>query len=726
MSYYWKIPFKDKNEHSFEVRVQKPSGSADTTLIGAAQPFYTEEDSDEDFFKPVRLQSGYIRIVDTGEDANGNAFDWHDFIPTEAVDRPVFLYDTDNNVCLWAGFMQPATFQGDFNLFPQEREFPIACILSALEAFDMELSTSQPVTLGALLYEILVNIPDTVLSDSIYGELDDFIFQGIDAVTKGTDGTGWLYQLISPTILYDMEDDGTLTPKYNCLELLEEVCSFLGLTCRMDGVKVWFVGPSQDIASSNFSTISQQDLMDISNEVEVQSTTTAFTTEALADPFVNTNNSEQILRGVRKVTVTEDVDKIDNIFTLPLDDFKKKLIKDGVGALPGTTFEGGSYNHGQGKVWTRQWPQAVLSTFENYFAKIYLKNYIYSNGTYNQTYAIPYLTDWDDAALEGSTLVKTTFNWMPRLHVFHRSAWDSDNPNYNEPIITIRNPHPVILGQGILVLNMTTQVDDINSSLERKTHNGHGIVYMSIKIGDKYWSEELATWQADPVYIPITTGGSSTATGSGELLSNRLLNGYVRFSGYQFGPFPPFTGYGIPISNGIGGIIQIDIYSSDIDDPSTVGSTTLNDTCFIDITKMTLDFYRGSSMLDWSENDQNEYKRENTSLFTDEIDIQHIMTCDNNNAPGRGLLLTPTRTFTSSFPYTASGGGSQELPGQHLADAVGSFYNQTRRMLELDLKRSTYELTPGHKVTYDGKTYYPISITNDWGEDITTVKLIEL
>ena len=50
-------------------------------LKPGAQPFTTEEDADEDQFKPIRTQTGYFRIVDDGKDASGNAFDWKDLIP---------------------------------------------------------------------------------------------------------------------------------------------------------------------------------------------------------------------------------------------------------------------------------------------------------------------------------------------------------------------------------------------------------------------------------------------------------------------------------------------------------------------------------------------------------------------------------------------------------------------------------------------------------------------
>ena len=47
------------------------SGIGDVALKGAAQPFVTQEDDDEDMFTPIRTQSGYLRIVDDGKAADG-------------------------------------------------------------------------------------------------------------------------------------------------------------------------------------------------------------------------------------------------------------------------------------------------------------------------------------------------------------------------------------------------------------------------------------------------------------------------------------------------------------------------------------------------------------------------------------------------------------------------------------------------------------------------------
>ena len=99
------IRFRTLRGSGYDLVLHIGGGSgSDIELKGAAQPFVISEDADEDVFKPVRTQTGYIRIVDDGV----TAFDWHDLIPASDTERPVTLTKTVGGVTtiLWQGFMQ--------------------------------------------------------------------------------------------------------------------------------------------------------------------------------------------------------------------------------------------------------------------------------------------------------------------------------------------------------------------------------------------------------------------------------------------------------------------------------------------------------------------------------------------------------------------------------------------------------------------------------------------
>ena len=121
-------------ESPYVVNIGGGSGDA-VPLKGAAQPFVTDENDEADEFALVRTQSGYLRIVDDGKDANGNSWDWRDLIPDTDTSRPVTL--TRGGTVMWQGFMQAQNFGSTLYGDPQEREFPVQCSLSVTHGFDI-------------------------------------------------------------------------------------------------------------------------------------------------------------------------------------------------------------------------------------------------------------------------------------------------------------------------------------------------------------------------------------------------------------------------------------------------------------------------------------------------------------------------------------------------------------------------------------------------------------
>ena len=75
MAIKYTIPFKSLRSGTlYSVNIYDASYSGSPVVLkGGAQPFVTQEDDNDDFFADIRTQSGSLRIVDDGKDANGNA-----------------------------------------------------------------------------------------------------------------------------------------------------------------------------------------------------------------------------------------------------------------------------------------------------------------------------------------------------------------------------------------------------------------------------------------------------------------------------------------------------------------------------------------------------------------------------------------------------------------------------------------------------------------------------
>lgn len=705
---YWKIPFTDLDGESYEVRIEKPSDQqTDSTLVGGAVPFVTQEDKSQDFFKPVRLQSGYLRIYDTGKDVEGVNFDWHDFIPSNATDRRVSLYN--GNVLLWVGYMKPETFQGNFNEYPQEREFPVRCSLSALASFDFEVTEYAPFNFGSLLNKILSNLPN---------DFDRIYFPAYKCV----ENNGWLHKKVAPTLFFELNDSAQREPEYDCLAILTAFAQFYGFQTRIVGRNIWFTSADASYASY-FAYVKYSDLTYIAQDIAYSIYTEQWPTAAtLPDAFRTINNAEIILPGVKRAIVTDDVKKIDKLFDFPFGTIKELLLKDPVSGqtpgafdLPGMLANGDaygavqSYNDNEGRVYER------ISSETSFTDKIF-DGYQMSIASYlvhghSVTYATLELIDNDENAYDGDSLVKKSYKWNPRLIVKSYAQYES------RPACVISTLDPIAVSGGVLVIDMKTIVEAVVDD-NLKTYNGAGNLVMRLKVGDLYWDQYNYAWTTTPTYIGLPIGGTTWQESEGNVVTNRTLDGMINS---QFGPYPPFEGYGIPVPSGIGGIVTVEIYSHTINLwPSALQIRHLQ------ITSFSIEFMRGTLNKDWSDREENVHRSDDNAGFEKEVTVDNMFTCDNNNAPGLGIVMNPDGGYCTGVNYQNGSVVSIAQPGKVLANRIQSFGNKVRTCFELEMKNSQTSFAPNRKTSYDERLFYPVSISHEWSEDKVKVTLIEL
>lgn len=704
MAYYWKIPFVDADGVSYEVRVERPAGATrDVVLEGSTEPMVTEEDDDDFFFKPVRTQSGYIGIVDSmTSDGAVHAFDWHDLIPTDVTDRPVVLWNIDDNEAMWYGYMQPQTFQGAFQVAPQTRKFPIACPLSVLKGVNMSIPSGMDmVSVAWLLNEIL-----TVKMPASFADVLGYVYiQGTDAAGSG----GWLSQLVSRGLFYETAEGGYDRPKYDALEMLGHVCRFFGLTCRVHRADIWLVSAAMEVAGGMpaFTRISAAELAKAAQGLSYSTDDIGWDDEALTDGvFVDTDNEEMVLLGANKVTVSEDVGHFDWVLELPTQEIVDFGVKD----------VGESAEHGliyaSGRQGTCGW--YLRSVWNGLTTDFKFKNIDINmaNG------GLLLLSDYDDGAWSdatGGTLQKHTYNWRALMRVPYKST--------DTLVATLTGKQAVALSDGVLVLHVDTLIDVVPSS-GHKQWNGYGTLYMSIRVGDKYWHSNVAKWMDSEYICWVPVGGTETKEGQGTIANTRDLSGWWPSSGIspKYGPYPPYSGWSIPVYEALCGVVELKIYGCLIANPQTVfGTSTLTDT-YIDVVGLSFDFLRGTEYDDWSDNERNTYTHSNGGVFTEEVQVDNILTCDQHNAPGSGILISPDGGYAKTLPFD----GVDLVPGQRLADQMGQYYSRTRTMLKLGLLTSAYWLSPGKRLTWNGGTYYPMCFARNWYDNKETVKLVEV
>jgi hypothetical protein len=300
---HWQVKFRSlRADTLYTVNIYDDRYQGDPIqLTPGESPFETEEENDRDWFKPVRTQSGYLTIVDDGFDQAGNAFDWLDLVPADMHDRYVTLTD-GNGTVVWQGYIQPQTFSGKMYEPTQERRFPVMCCLSSLQGKQLPATNQGTITFARILDEIITWMG---------GSWDYVNIQSTDAIE-------WLQKKIDWSNFLDEEEDGTYTSKYDALTLLEEVCKFWGWTCRTSGTDIWLVCPDEEF-EDDYIGIDPADLYDyIDAGITPQYQTGSWATRDLTgEVYANVDNNIEFVQGIRKATVTADINKRDIITDLP-------------------------------------------------------------------------------------------------------------------------------------------------------------------------------------------------------------------------------------------------------------------------------------------------------------------------------------------------------------------------------------------------------------------------
>lgn len=167
MALRWRIPFTSRKGKFCRIDIYDPSWTwsvtelsttnADAPGVPAADPFYYEEDDDEDLLKVVRIKTGYINLIETQFDG------LTDIYATSLKSRYVeVFYDVDSNnnpIIVFRGYIQQQTFENDWRPAPREVSLPVISVMGLTESlsFDAELPLTDK-SLGYYMKQLLRKI----------------------------------------------------------------------------------------------------------------------------------------------------------------------------------------------------------------------------------------------------------------------------------------------------------------------------------------------------------------------------------------------------------------------------------------------------------------------------------------------------------------------------------------------------------------------------------------
>jgi len=165
MALRWRIPFTSRKGYYCHIDIYDPSYTGSTVIelsttnpdapaVPAPDPFYFEEDDDQDLLKVVRIKTGYINLVETQFDG------LTDIYATSLKSRYVeVFYDS---TIVFRGYIQQQTFENDWRPAPREVSLPVISVMGLTKSlsFDAELPLTDK-SLGYYMKQLLRKIEPT-------------------------------------------------------------------------------------------------------------------------------------------------------------------------------------------------------------------------------------------------------------------------------------------------------------------------------------------------------------------------------------------------------------------------------------------------------------------------------------------------------------------------------------------------------------------------------------
>ena len=701
-----------------------------TLITGAASAFETQEDANADMFTPIRTQSGSFRFVGTNDHAT-----WLGMIPTNALSKTVKLY-TGSSI-QWQGFVQPQVFDNEYpGKGTLEHEIPVQCPLSVLDTVDVDTSINNHpiVTFGQLLQEYIFK---TVTDAGI--TIAGYMIQGTAAVTKSRLDLKVLW-----ANFLDTDSTGSIKPKYTYKQLLEEFCKFFGYTCRMHGDIVYFTMPvDNSYGFTYYGSTKLYDTTQTSPQAGTGSYSASGTFSITDDMLCDTNNHEEVHPGIGKATVRSDINAIDNLIEIPYDELYDQY-NVGISSSPIIMrsvdwFEHNIYNQirvpdANGGTLSYENDTVALSCYMANKpgtqegaggAKKYCRFLVYDDGEVGgnlETQEIPES--------------KEAFSWRKCIELFHSYTYSGSNTT---PMFTIASKQVFVISDGFLYINF--KCHQVSAWVTEKTsffypnHDNPTAIKSSccatarLRVGDKYWNG--SSWQQSSTEFDLPFNASGAK-------SNRSSYGGVTA--------PQYSGYGVQVTGTMRGDLEfviLDVPSYQVSRPSFAEDPWPNINGFLPLMDFEIGFVRGT--IEDTKHRGNEYVKTG-GAFRDEVNVDLIFAADvpygqgnfvRHMPAGLGYILNYNNDRPTATVQSMS--GSYVTPEEELARIIAVYGNHTHRLVQLNLRPDPsvlgWNVVPSNKASVDNNTdpglydidqMFPLAISHNWRDDITTLTLIQI
>ena len=295
----WQIPFVSLTGTRYRVDIYDEGTFTPVQLTAGPTPFVTDEDASDDFFCPVRSQSGTLQVCTLMPDGNYITLD--ELLPANNIARPVRLINRDNsNAIEWQGFLSCEAYSQDYMGIPQILDLPLIGVLEAMDSINLDISLAGIMTVRQMIANIFAAMTNTfnISQSTCYANIYTS-FNSYSVLEEYTPTT----QFFSDKVVDSWTKRTHVIDYMSCKEILNRICTFMGWVAREQGCDLYFQRITESVGMTK----------ETYNDFIVNSTKNyiALTTQDLSNSeWRGTGHQRSVSAGAKSVEVVANLGEI--------------------------------------------------------------------------------------------------------------------------------------------------------------------------------------------------------------------------------------------------------------------------------------------------------------------------------------------------------------------------------------------------------------------------------
>ena len=668
MAIHWRCRFKSIDDTLYSVNIYDATYTGTPVeLTGAAVPFETQEDGDEDMLTPVRVSTGTLRLINVGSlDA---------LIPMTPKARPVTLTHTENGATItdWQGYIQQAQFTQQWTATPYEIELPVVSALGILGGVQIVKDELPPRNRMSEYFASALAATshtfDSIIFPAEIGMTDEGPW---DAFWRmAVQERNW-FSYNSQNVLYPDE------PRYDgasWLNIVSSIMEAFGYTLYERGRKLYIISRT----TTNYLEMAVTELQALAdNDDPTTTTATAQTVNISQEQLAGASGTVDVIASRRKAIVEADV-KLYDEDALPQVDMKYMEFADTLQVRKQISGSTGAYYFNE-----------LLGIYEPKRDTDIWTLKEYASGQEVQWSSQDVERDYHIGALcrrkNGENIIFINYD-----DVGSATAWGGDG------VISVKSASESHFAGGCFMLQFVVELfQGTGAALEETYH-----AKFRLRVGNMYyngngWQTTSATFD-----MPLDDGGRPSPVNP-----VNARNGDGKF----YIPLPEEGMFG-------------DVELTFCDPYSTAATQQTFQSVFI-FGNVSLDYVwpDKSPYIDYASDDTNRYCEVMNIFALDDADKNIALTSYVNARMGYSVLLKPDYSGpVAQVEHRTLGTIYFE---QMLLQALDDCYHQPQRVLTIPLRHAG-QYSPLDLYSYAGGTYsYLTSVTN-WRDSLQRIRIFK-